>query len=121
MNDFDQQWRKLTASARRAPECPLPAPPTHLAHLLPAGKPAYASWSLCALAAASALVCALTLPWLGDVVAASKDLVPSMPELPDMPALAPPPIPRPPRLPPPPSLPNAYAVIRAITLEEAAP
>jgi hypothetical protein len=121
MSHFERRWRRLTGSARRAPERPVPTPPTLVAHLFPAGRAPSVSWSLRALAAATALACALTLPWLGDVVAASKDLVPSMPAWPDMPTLAPPPIPRPPCLPPPPSLLDTDAVIRAITLEEAAP
>ena len=62
------------------------------------------------IAAACLFACALSLPWVADVLAAPEDLAPAAPTLPALP--------KPPRLPPPPTLPDVRMLVQSLTSEE---
>ena len=62
------------------------------------------------IAAACLSACALSLPWMADVLAAPQDLAPPAPTLPALP--------KPPRLPPPPPLPDVYTLVQSLMSEE---
>jgi hypothetical protein len=111
MTSFDRRWQRLTASARRAPGAPLPS---DVDRLLPGTVSRREDWILPRRlgwgAATSLFACALSLPWIADVLAAPEDLAP--------PAMTLPALPKPPRLPPPPTLPDVYTLVQTLTSTE---
>ena len=62
------------------------------------------------IAAAWLFACALSLPWMAEVLSAPHDLAPPAPALP---ALR-----RPPRLPPPPTLPDVPTLMQSLISKE---
>ena len=111
MTPFDRRWQHLAAAARRAPGTSVPS---NVDHLLPRAVslredrilPRRLGW----VAAAWLFACALSLPWMAEVLAAPQNLVPPAPTLPALP--------RPPRLPPPPALPDVLALVQSLLSEE---
>jgi hypothetical protein len=111
MTPFDRRWQHLAAVARRAPETPLPSDVGRLlsrAISLPEDwiLPTRLGW----IAAAWLFACALSLPWMAEVLAAPQEFAPPAPTLPALP--------RPPRLPPPPTLPDVHALVQSLISEE---
>jgi len=111
MTPFDRRWQHLAAAARRAPGIPLPS---DIDGLLPRAVSRREDWILPRrlgwAAAACLFACALSLPWLADVLAAPQDLAPPAPTLPALPKA--------PRLPPPPTLPDVRTLMQSLTSEE---
>jgi hypothetical protein len=111
MTPFDRRWQHLAAAARRAPGTPLPS---DINRLLPRAVSPREDWILPRrlgwAAAACLFVCALSLPWMAEVLAAPQDLAPPGPTLPALP--------RPPRLPPPPTLPAVHSLVQSLISEE---
>jgi hypothetical protein len=111
MTPFDRRWQHLAAAARRAPGTP---PPTDIDRLLPRAVSLHEDWILPRqlgwMAAACLLVCAMSLPWVVEVLAAPQDLAPPAPSLPALP--------KPPRLPPPPTLPDVHTLVQSLISEE---
>lgn len=111
MTPFDRRWQHLAATARRAPGTP---PPSDIDRLLPRAVSLREDWipprRLGWVAAACLFACALSLPWMAEVLAAPRDLAPPAPTLP---ALS-----RPPRLPPPPTLPDVRTLVQSLISEE---
>lgn len=111
MTPFDRRWQRLAAAARQAPGTPLPS---DVDRLLPRAISLREDWILPKrlgwIAAAWLFACALSLPWMADVLAAPQDLAPTAPALP---ALR-----RPPRLPPPPTLPDVHTLVQSLISKE---
>ena len=111
MTPFDRRWQHLAAAARRAPGTPLPS---DIDRLLPRAVSLCEDWTLPRwlgwVAAACLFACALSLPWMAEVLAAPQDLAPPAPTLPAFP--------RPPRLPPPPTLPDVRTLVQSLISEE---
>jgi hypothetical protein len=111
MTPFDRRWQHLAAVARRAPGTP---EPSDLDRLLPRAVSLREDWILprrLGWAAAACLFgCALSLPWMAEVLAAPQDLAPPAPTLPALP--------RPPRLPAPPTLPDVHTLGQSLISEE---
>ncbi len=111
MTPFDRRWQHLAAAARRAPETPLAS---DIDHLLPRAVSRREDWivprRLGWVVAASLIACAMSLPWMAEVLAAPQDLAPLAPTLPALP--------KPPRLPPPPTLPDVHTLVQSLTSEE---
>ena len=111
MTPFDRRWQNLAAAARRAPGTPLPS---DIDRLLPRAVSVREDWILPSrlgwVAAACLFACALSLPWVAEVLSVTKDLAPPAPTLPALP--------KPPRLPPPPTLPDVHTLVQSLTSEE---
>lgn len=111
MTSFDRRWQHLAAAARRAPGTPLPS---DVDRLLPRAISRRQDWILPRrlgwIAGASLFACALSLPWMAEVLAAPQDLAPTTPALPALP--------RAPRLPPPPTLPDVYTLVESLISKE---
>jgi hypothetical protein len=111
MTPFDRRWQHLAAAARRAPGT---ARPIDVDRLLPRAVSVREDWILPRrlgwVAAACLFACALSLPWMAEVLAAPQDLAPPAPTLPALP--------RPPRLPPPPTLPDIHTLVQWLVSEE---
>jgi hypothetical protein len=114
MTPFDRRWQHLAAAARRAPATPLSS---DIDRLLPRAVSLREDWILPRrlgwVAAACLFACALSLPWMAEVLAAPQGLAPQATMLPTLPAL-----PRPPRLPPPPTLPDVHTLVQSLISEE---
>jgi hypothetical protein len=111
MTPFDRRWQHLAAAARRAPATPLSS---DIDRLLPRAVSLREDWILPKrlgwVTAACLFACALSFPWMAEVLAAPQDLAPPAPTLPALP--------RPPRLPPPPSLPHVQTLVQSLISEE---
>jgi hypothetical protein len=111
MTPFDRRWQHLAAAARRAPGTPLPS---DIDRFLPQAVSLREDWihprRLGWVAATCLFACALSLPWMAEVLAAPQDLAPPAPTLPALP--------KPPRLPQPPTLPDVYTMVQSLFSEE---
>jgi hypothetical protein len=114
MTPFDRRWQHLAAAARRAPGTPIP---TDIDRVFSRPVSLREDWILPRrlgwVAAACLLACALSLPWMAEVLAAPQDLAPLATTLPTLRA-----IPRPPHLPPPPTLPDVHTLVQSLISEE---
>jgi hypothetical protein len=110
VSGFDARWRTLARSARRAPEAPVSAPPTGLAHraVEALASPSAAWWWRPWLGPVAAMVVlyTLALPLVDGALAATASLQVSLRDVPRPPSLPKPPVPHAPVLPKPPSLPG---------------
>jgi hypothetical protein len=111
MTPFDRRWQHLAAAARRAPGTPVPG---EIDHFLARAVSRREDWILPRrlgwVVAACLFACALSLPWMAEVLAAPQELAPPTPTLPALP--------RPPRLPPPPTLPDVHTLMQSLISEE---
>ena len=111
MTTFNRRWHRLAAAAGRAPGTPRPS---DIDRFLPLEVSVREDWILPRqlgwVAAACLSACALSLPWMADVLSAPKDLAP--------PALTLPALPKPPRVPQPPTLPDVYTLVQSLMSEE---
>jgi hypothetical protein len=123
MTPFDRRWQHLAAAARRAPGTPIPS---DIDRVLSRAVSVREDWILPRrlgwFAAACLFACALSIPWMAEILAPPQDLaplattLPTLSTLPTLPTLRA--IPRPPSLPPPPTLPDVHTLVQSLISEE---
>ncbi|MFN7972031.1 MAG: hypothetical protein U0166_06720 [Acidobacteriota bacterium] len=114
MSAFDDRWRALARSARRAPERAIPPAPPYLAARARAMAsqtvPRSSVWRLAAAGALTALLYVAAIPYSGVAVSSIALLDVHLPRVPAPPALPAIEVPAPPTLPTLPELPPVAGV-----------